>query len=367
MITDALFSLEALSAIAVVATATFLLRPRKELFPIINNYPGDYFNEKAYAEAQNNARGLIRQGLERFDNQPFAIAVPYGLKIVLPASLGTWVKWKRELDHVQLVRDDFFSGLPGFESLTVLHSPDEFVKRMITTKLGQSDSILDTMNASLARAFDDLWGSASDSKTWHTIDWQKDTMGVIARAASSIFVGPELAEDPEWSEVVQSYVTAYFMACDDLRKWPKWLQRVVHWFLPNAAACRKDLHRARTIIDKVIKERQNEAERAKAKGIEPPVYNDALTWSQAAPDSSMHPADIQLALAMSALFTTTELFRQVSIDVARHPELIRPLQEEITQSLSAHGITVAAMSDMALLDSVLKESQRLSSGPGKSR
>ncbi|KXJ87521.1 putative cytochrome P450 [Microdochium bolleyi] len=362
MIADALSSPQAWSAVAVVVAATLLLRPQKEPFPTINKYSGDLLNKKAYAEAQNNARGLVRQGLEKHNNQPFAIAIPHGLKIVLPASLGSWVKSKRELDHVQLVRDDFFSGLPGFESQTVLHSPDEFVKRMITTKLGQNDSTTATMNASMARAFDDLWGG-DDATSWHAIDWQKDTMGIIARAASSVFVGPELAEDPEWSELVQSYVTSYFMACGDLHKWPVWSRSLVHWFLPNASACRKELHRARAVIDRVVRERQEAVDRANAEGSQPPEYNDALAWSKAAPDSSMHPADIQLALAMAALFTTTELFRQVLIDVSRHPEIMEPLRDEVRQQISAHGTSVAATSNMVLLDSVLKESQRLSAGP----
>jgi cytochrome P450 len=66
---------------------------------------------------------------------------------------------------------------------------------------------------------------------------------------------------------------------------------------------------------------------------------------------------------MAALFTTTELFRQLLIEVARHPELVEPLREEVSEQISAHGISVAATSNMVLLDSFMKESQRLSSGP----
>ncbi|KAK3901909.1 cytochrome P450, partial [Staphylotrichum tortipilum] len=58
------------------------------------------------------------------------------------------------------------------------------------------------------------------------------------------------------------------------------------------------------------------------------------------------------------------LFRQVLIEIARYPGLVEPLKDEVTEQLSAHGVSVAATSGMALLDSVMKESQRQSSGLG---
>ncbi|KAJ1323892.1 cytochrome P450 monooxygenase 1 [Microdochium nivale] len=364
MIQEFLSSPLAWSAVAVVAAAsTMLIRPRDDIFPIINSYPGDYMRKKAHAEAQNNARGLLREGKAKYPDQPYAIAIPHNRKIVLPSSLGSWVKTKRDFDHVQLVKDDFFSGLPGFESQTVLHSPDEFVKRMIATKLGQNDSTTATMNAAIARALDDLWAGAG-AEQWHTIDWHKDTMGIIARAASSVFVGPELADDEQWSELVQRYVMSYFMAVGDLHKWPVWSRSIVHWFLPNAVSCRKLLSQARIIIDGVVKDRQEVARKAEAAGLVPPEHNDGLAWSAAAPGGgSMHPADIQLALAMAALFTTSELFRQVLIDVARRPELAGPLRKEAVEQISTHGVSVAATTSMVLMDSVLKESQRISASP----
>jgi cytochrome P450 len=67
---------------------------------------------------------------------------------------------------------------------------------------------------------------------------------------------------------------------------------------------------------------------------------------------------------MAALFTTTELFRQLLVEVARRPELVGALRSEVEEQIGAHGISVAALSGMVLLDSFMKETQRLSSGPG---
>ncbi|KAH7014215.1 putative cytochrome P450 [Microdochium trichocladiopsis] len=359
MIVDLASDIRVWLAVA-VASAAYLLRPSKAPFPVINEYPGDYFNKRALKEAQDNVRSLIEHGFARYPDKPFAIKVPYGYKIILPASLANWVKSKRELDHVQLVRDEYFAGLPGFESQTVLHHPDEYVKRMITTKLGQNDSTMPALNTALAAAIDDLWGPSQD---WHMLNWHADTMGIIARAASTVFVGPEKSSDPEWLSLVQDYVLSYFGAVGDLHKYPVWSRRIVNWFLPNASRCRRLQVQARVIIEDVLSKRRAAVNKAQVEGKQPPVYNDALEWGQKDPECKHHPADMQLALAMAAMFTTSEMFRQILIDVARHPELVQPLRDEVKQKLSTHGVTVAATSNMVLLDSVMKESQRLSAPP----
>lgn len=112
--------------------------------------------------------------------------------------------------------------------------------------------------------------------------------------------------------------------------------------------------RARVIIRDVLRKRQQENKE----------YNDALAWTQSASDGKTEAGDIQLSLAMAAMFTTTELFRQLLIEIARHPELVEPLREEIVEHISKHGVSVVATSNMVLLDSFMKEAQRQSSGLG---
>lgn len=350
------------TALAVLVSAYLfrLTQITSPTFPIVNEYPGDLLGRRANRELRENARRLITEGLAKYQG-PITVALPHGQKVILPASLAAWVKSNRDLDHKQLVKDDFFAGIPGFEAQTVLHGSHNLPGRLITTKLGPNDSTMETMNASLARGLQVLWG---DDKEWHTIDWHKDTMGIIARAASSVFVGSEKADDPEWLDLVQGYVMSYFTAVSELHGFPAWSRSTVHWFLPNAVACRKYVARARVMIKEVLDKRQQETKSAKLIGRKVPEYNDALAWTQIASDGNIEPGDVQLSLAMAALFTTTEMFRQVLIEVACHPQLVEPLRSELSQQISAQGISVAAANNMVLLDSVMKESQRLSSSLG---
>lgn len=71
------------------------------------------------------------------------------------------------------------------------------------------------------------------------------------------------------------------------------------------------------------------------------------------------PASAQLLLSFAAIFTTTDLICQVILDLAERPELLQALREEITSVIPTKGWQKTSLYKLALLDSVLKESQRL--------
>ncbi|KAI6359418.1 hypothetical protein MCOR25_007073 [Pyricularia grisea] len=352
MIAELLLSPGMWTALAVLAATCYCIFLRRSALP----FPSA--NESS-SELQDFSK-LITESLSKNNGGPVVVTLASGVrKILLPSSLAAWVKSNRDLDHHQLVREDFFAGIPGFEANTVLHAPGSPIIDIIKTRLGLNDGTLRTINASLKRI---LYDNLGDGKEWHAIDWYAGTSDIIARAASSIFVGPEKADDPEWLELAQNYVAAYFTAVCELTAYPAWSRRIVHWFMPNAKTCRELLVRARVIMKEVVAAREREAADAEREGRPAPQYNDGLEWVGAASGGRLDPADAQLSLAMAAFFTTAELLRVVLVEVARHPEYVEELREEVSMQFSKHGVSVAAINGMVLLDSFLKESQRLHSG-----
>lgn len=353
MLLEALFSVRTLVLLAVLASAYLLRTKRRPLFPVLNTK--DYVS---------NAATLIASGLAQHQG-PITLPLPNAQKIILPSSLTSWVKTNKNLDHRELVRQDFYADYPGFEGLTAMHSVfmGDFILDVIRAKLGQNDSIMPVLNASAKKAVQAHWG---DSKEWHAIDWHNGTTSIIARVASSVFVGPEKCDDEEWLALVQAYVGAYFSAVGELHAYPAWSRRIVQRFLPNAVACRKYVAEARVIMNGVVEKRRKDVTEATLEGRTPPAFNDVIAWTEDAVSAARKPeaGDIQLSLAMAAFFTTSELFRQVLIDVAMHPEIVAPLRDEAAQQLETHGISVAAIYNMVLMDSVLKESQRRSAAIG---
>jgi cytochrome P450 len=73
----------------------------------------------------------------------------------------------------------------------------------------------------------------------------------------------------------------------------------------------------------------------------------------------MPPADCQIALTLAAIHTTTDLLSQTMVNIATYPEMFTALREEVIRVLSKHGLKKAALADLKLMDSFLKETQRM--------
>ncbi|KAM0191634.1 hypothetical protein ACHAPI_008685 [Fusarium lateritium] len=343
-------------ALLAIFVGVLISANKRPKFPIINNYPKDFSRRRAYNEYNTESMSLLKAGAAKFGNNIFAILVPHGIKIILPPSLVGWVKSSKDLDHQQLVMDEFFGNIPGFDAQAVLHHPNRMVINMIQGKLSKTDKTLPILTKHLQAGLSEIWG---EENSWKLLNWGDGTTGIISRAAASIFVGPELASDPEWQRVSRAYVTDYFTAVGEMRTWHPWLRNIVHWRLHHSSACRAGLKRTREMVNQVVEKRRQEVETAKLKGQESPTYYDALAWTLESPSASkFEPGDVQLSLAMAALFTTTEVFRQVLIEIARRPEYVEPLREEIRGAMVDDKITGVSLVNMQLLDSFMKESQR---------
>ncbi|KAK4230113.1 cytochrome P450 [Podospora fimiseda] len=275
---------------------------------------------------------LIANGFAKFNGSPFIVLVPGGgSKIVLPSSLSDWVKTNRDLDHQELVRQEYFARYSGFEAQYAIHHPwDRVLIDTLRTKLSQhiQDELLKTVSQSIEAALDEYWGN--DTEEWHTIDWERDTTGLISRAAASVF----------------TYVKDFLTAVGTLQMLPKVIRPIVHrFFLPQSSSCRVLIKEARILVEKYLKERTAQ-------------QNDFLSWAQQS-QSTIHSADIQLGLAVAALFTTTEALKQALVDIALNPSAIPLLRKEVSSLFQAGGLTQTSVNSLSLLDSTIKESQRL--------
>lgn len=67
----------------------------------------------------------------------------------------------------------------------------------------------------------------------------------------------------------------------------------------------------------------------------------------------------KITLSLVAIHTTSDLLQTVLIDLARNPELIQPLRDELARVLPAEGLKKTALYNLKLMDSVIKESQRM--------
>ena len=151
-------------------------------------------------------------------------------------------------------------------------------------------------------------------------------------------------------------------AAERLRHMPSPLRRLVHWWLPEAQKLRAEVKQAGDIIRPVLEHRRQEKAMLNAQGQAPIEYDDAIEWFEQiaiARERKYAPEIVQLFLSTVAIHTTSDLLTVTLLDIARHPEVVEPLREEITRVSPDGQWTKTALHDMQLMDSVLKESLRM--------
>ncbi|KAM3066709.1 hypothetical protein ACMFMG_011970 [Clarireedia jacksonii] len=141
-----------------------------------------------------------------------------------------------------------------------------------------------------------------------------------------IFLGPELCRNAEWLKTVVDYAVNTF-------QWP------------------------------TLEEHLKTFELAKQSLADMP--NNAVVWThEVAKGEPYDPVIIQLGVCVTAIHTTTDLLSQTLLDLVANPEIIEPLRREIEEVFREYGWGKSAVQNLKLLDSVIKETQRLKPASG---
>lgn len=176
--------------------------------------------------------------------------------------------------------------------------------------------------------------------------------------SSIVFMGEELCRDEEWIKASSDWIVEAFRLRDIMGAYPRFLRPYIHWFMPSCWRLRKMLKRTRDVLNPHYERRERKKAEATAQG-KTLVYNDCIEWFSKEYRGKYDPAIEQMTLTLVANHTTSDLTHQVMLDIATHPELVQPLREEVIRVLSADGLKKVSLYKLKLMDSVLKETQRL--------
>lgn len=172
-------------------------------------------------------------------------------------------------------------------------------------------------------------------------------------------MGKDLCRDDAWIQASSKYTGLAFPAGWELGKWPRWSRPMVHWFLPSCWEVRKSLVEARKVLQSHLDRRNAIKAEAVASGDTAFTFGDSIEWFEQEYTEKFDPASEQILLSLVAIHTTSDLLQQTMIDLACHPELFAPLREELVQVLRSEELQKTALHSLKLMDSVVKESQRM--------
>ncbi|KAI9159162.1 Cytochrome P450 monooygenase 1 [Paramyrothecium foliicola] len=304
-------------------------------------------------------RSLIDGWFGENPNKPACILTHIGPQIVLPPHMANEIRGDTRLSFTAFAAKNFHTTIPGFAAFK------EGTKDTITIPVINKD-----LTKSLAKVTDALVEEAvltlpdvlGISGEWQTFNMWDSMLSIIARISSRVFLGEELCRNPDWLRVTREHTSNGFIAIDILHQWPAFLRPLVHWFIPQCQNVRRLLREGQTVIGPIIDKRRAEKAAALARGEKPLEYNDAIDWVEQVAEATgtkYDAATTQLFLSTVAIHTTANLLCATLIDIAKHPEAFEPLRNEIKEVISESGWEKTSLHRMKLLDSALKESQRL--------
>ncbi|KAF9773798.1 hypothetical protein IL306_008326 [Fusarium sp. DS 682] len=331
------------------------------------------------------SREILAKARSLFPDEPFRLMTDWGEVLILPPEFADEIRNDPRLSfskaamqvsnrnpaprpsQTELVAvQDNHAGIPGFETVALVGRDDQLIQKVARKQLTKHlcQYPLSTKERILTQALKPPSLSPYLEK-WRQIRLKPAILDIIARISSRIYLGDQLCRNEAWLKITKTYTTNFYTASTNLRMFPRSVRFLAHWFLPECKKLREERRDAIGIITPLIERRRELRNAAIAAGQPVPVFNDALDWSEQeaeAAGSNFDPVIFQLTLSLLAIHTTYDLLQQTMIDLGRHPEYIEPLRQEVVQLLRKEGWKKTTLFKMKLLDSAIKESQRMKPG-----
>lgn len=189
---------------------------------------------------------------------------------------------------------------------------------------------------------------------WREVKIKQDMITCVARLTSRIFLGSSLSSNPEWIRTASDYTVDIFVAAERVKRWPRALYLIAEIIEPSCWKARALHAKAQRILNPVLVEREQTVARQQ------PVPDDSIEWIRNFGRRRLcTDVDNHLGLTITSVHTMADLLTQAVINLCIYPDVVRALRDETVRVTLRNGINKAALNDACLLDSFLKETQRL--------
>ncbi|KAB8204004.1 cytochrome P450 [Aspergillus parasiticus] len=345
MSNDAIYTISFLILASLVTRVIFLRHYRFKL-PVVN---GRKWNEIGYDQAKKrflaDAEGLMKSVFEKFGDA-FYFFTDQRYRMILSPKYANVIRNDERLSLALTHAEEFQAHIRGFEPLLDMGSDSGILMETITSKISPNlDSLVGSLSEEAAVAIQRNWTDKSD---WNNV-------------SSRSFLGEELCRNPAWLEVSVAYSNQMFTTARELRGWPKILRPLISIFLPSCRRLRGLLEEARLLLAPFIAKRKSAGAFVQQGSVsEPGKSIDAMDWlDEVARGRPYDPLLAQLGLSFVTIDTTTDFLFNLLCDLSANEELLKALRDEIVGVIGAEPISKPSLQKLKIMDSVMKESQRM--------
>ncbi|KAI1456562.1 cytochrome P450 [Annulohypoxylon moriforme] len=309
-----------------------------------------------------SAESFLNEAKEKYPNKPWRVMTDLGERVVLTPELMEEIRNDPKMSFTEAFHEDFHGSVYGFDTINFFVRSDILIAVVRKNLLRPTLSIIERMSDEAEHSLSKTIGTTSD---WTELNLPHFLMDLVGRLSARIFVGDELCRNEEWIGASQHYHHSWFAGAMKLHDWPWPLRHIVHWFIPECQEMRKSLAKQQQILADHVAKRQSMKEAALAAGEEAPKFDDGFGWLEKEAherglvyDATM-ATGLQLMIALVSAHATTDLLQKTMMHLLQHPGATQQIREEVLGQLRAEGMTTASFYNMQLLDSALKESQRV--------
>ncbi|KZT64786.1 cytochrome P450 [Daedalea quercina L-15889] len=221
--------------------------------------------------------------------------------------------------------------------------------------------------------------ASSPDPEWRAFPALETFIRIMAQCTNRIYVGAPLCRDPVYQGAVVGYATQVMKSAYIINMFPDWTHPYVPPplpFPPLRASVRECVVVGKLVTDptkftaqltrllapEIERRRRALAEYGPGWADKP---DDFLMWlMEDAPAGFLQSTEVLVAYILfvnfASIHTTSMQFTHLVYDIAVHPEYVGALREEAAAVLGVHGWTKGALERMPRLESVLRESARLS-------
>ncbi|KAJ5582567.1 Cytochrome P450, partial [Penicillium sp. DV-2018c] len=198
---------------------------------------------------------------------------------------------------------------------------------------------------------------------------------IVARSGSFSMVGSRLSQDDEYIKAVKDHILGMIVTTRAQFLVPNWLKRYIGGSIGRLATLGTnwDMHASRKTLLKhfdaraaeyhaEIFSKEDPTRESKLEETEAPVEIFRWLYESCVLRDKWRYTEVigeMLLLQFAFIYTTSYGLYGALAELTRRPEYMQPLREEIDMMFSKLGPTVAACDGMVLMDSFLKECQRL--------
>ncbi|KAH6860614.1 cytochrome P450 monooxygenase-like protein [Alternaria rosae] len=301
-------------------------------------------------EFLKNGRAILSDARKRYGKQPYRLIVDTGECLILPPEYAVTIRNNMDLSFAKAIEKNFSGHVSGFEMYAVLLHEKRLVQTVVQDQLTKYLNVLTKpLSEEATYAIDMIFGH----------DMANSVLQLIARLSTRVFLGDTMCRNTAWLEASKAYTVASFTMILKMTALPSSVKFLVPWFSSEAKNVFKHGATCRAILTPLLAERRALKAEARRNGRPEPFFNDMIDWfEQKSGGKGYDPALFQIALSFVAIHTTSELLTHALTLLANEPNYVAALREEIVRVLTANGLTKAALANLTLMDSALKESQR---------